>query len=95
MDKTLEEAMQDNAATREKVVALQNSMILDPLPFYSNSSNPQLAKLTSSLPGEAVADMSKAGSSEHLQPSSDAPSFDRNVAIALAGSLLLGIFRAY
>lgn len=59
MEKTLEEAMQANVAAREKMVALLNSMTLDPLPFAPNSFNPQVAKFTSSLLGEAVANTGK------------------------------------
>lgn len=84
MDKAFEEATQPNATARDKVVAFLNSMILNPLPFSSNSSFPKVAKHTSSLPSEATADVSKdtstvprnageAWSNEHLQLSLDPP----------------------
>lgn len=59
MDDALEEVAQANAAVREKVVAPLNSMILDPLPFSPYSSNLKVSKLTSTLPGGVVADVSK------------------------------------
>lgn len=40
MDTALEEAAKANDAIMEKVVALLNSIALDPFPFCPNSSNP-------------------------------------------------------
>lgn len=83
---------QATIVTKEKVVILLNSMTLDPLPFFLNSFNPHVAKLTSSLLREVETDVSKdtfpiAGdvgeiaSSKHLQPSLDVPPVTHDVAI--------------
>lgn len=48
MDEGLVEATWTNAATREKVIALLNSMTLDPLPYFLDSSNLQITKLIAS-----------------------------------------------
>lgn len=97
MDKVLEEVVKTNAAAREKMVPLLNSISLTPLPISRNSSNPQVTRLTSFLPSKVVAnsnkdtsaipeDMSVVVGSEHLQSSSDALLVTHDVATVLTCS---------
>lgn len=63
MDEALAEPTQTKAAAREKVITHLNSITLSPLPFFLDSPNLQVTKLTASLSDGVVADVNRDTSS--------------------------------